>query len=168
MRVDRPAIRDGISARWPELSTADTGDGTFFNSGVDKSFDGMNNRVFEGGCLPHREGFERGKGLRGMIEEACVAIEAVSERDRRVREAKYARRNKMRYIDRLLNELEMLNLADQREVPTQLAVALDALVQDIDVVAKNEEVERPGTVGAAMDVLYEIQDSLMENPIGDE
>jgi len=102
-----------------------------------------------------------------MIEEACVAIETVSERDRRVREAKYARRNKMRYIDRLLNELEMLNLAEQREVPTQLAMALDKLVQETDVVAKIED-ERPGTVTAAMDVLYEIQDSLMENPIGDE
>ena len=102
-----------------------------------------------------------------MIEEACVAIDAVSERDRRLREAKYARRNKMRYIDRLLNELEMLNLAEQREVPTQLATALDKLVQETDVVAKIED-ERPGTVTAAMDVLYEIQDSLMENPIGDE
>jgi hypothetical protein len=103
-----------------------------------------------------------------MIEEACVAIDTVSERDRRLREAKYARRNKMRYIDRLLNELEMLNLADQREVPSQLATALDRLVQETDVVAGSEEVERPGTVTAAMDVLYEIQDSLMENPIGDE
>jgi hypothetical protein len=103
-----------------------------------------------------------------MIEEACVAIDTVSERDRRLREAKYARRNRMRYIDRLLNELEMLNLADQREVPIQLVVALNKLIRDTDVVAKNEEVERPGTVTAAMDVLYEIQDSLMENPIGDE
>jgi hypothetical protein len=36
------------------------------------------------------------------------------------------------------------------------------------VVARNAEVERAGTVTAAMDVLYEIQDSLMDNPIGDE
>ena len=103
-----------------------------------------------------------------MIEEACVAIDVVSERDRRLREEKYARRNKMRYIDRLLNELEMLNLADQREVPTQLAVAVDRLVQETEVEAKTPEVERLGTVTAAMDVLYEIQDSLMDNPIGDE
>jgi len=103
-----------------------------------------------------------------MIEEACVAIDVVSERDRRLREQKYARRNKMRYIDRLLNELVMLNLADQREVPTQLAVAVDKLVQETDVDAKTPEVERLGTVTAAMDVLYEIQDSLMDNPIGDE
>ena len=102
-----------------------------------------------------------------MIEEACVAIDVVSERDRRLREEKYARRNKMRYIDRLLNELEMLNLAEQREVPVQLAVAVDKLAHET-VVARSAEVERAGTVTAAMDVLYEIQDSLMDNPIGDE
>src|SRR5437773_6527297 len=103
-----------------------------------------------------------------MIERANVAIERMSERERRLREEKYARRNKMRYIDRLLNELEMLNLAEQREVPTQLAVAVDRLVQETDVEAKNPEVERLGTVTAAMDVLYEIQDCLMDNPITDD
>src|SRR5437867_11677305 len=103
-----------------------------------------------------------------MIKQASRAIEHMTARERRIQRAKYARRNKMRYIDRLLNELEMLNLAEQREVPTQLAVALDRLVHDTDVVARNDDVERPGTVTAAMDVLYEIQDSLMDNPIGAE
>jgi len=98
-----------------------------------------------------------------MIQEASAAIKRVEERERRSREAKYGRRNKIRYIDRLLNELEMLNLADQREVPTQLAVAVDKLVQETDVDAKTPEVERLGTVTAAMDVLYEIQDGLMFN-----
>src|SRR2546430_15721270 len=103
-----------------------------------------------------------------MVRQASGAIEPMAARGRRAQRAKYARRNKMRYIDRLLNELEMLNLADQREVPSQLAMALDRLVQETDVVADSAEVERPGTGTAAMDVLYEIQDSLMENPIGDE
>jgi hypothetical protein len=106
--------------------------------------------------------------VEGMIEEACVAIETVSEHERRLREAKYARRNKMRYIDRLLNELEMLNLADQREVPAQLRIALNRLLQECDVIASPGEPPAPGTVVAAMDVLYEIQDSLMENPLGDD
>ena len=60
-----------------------------------------------------------------MIEQANIAIERMSERERRLREMKYARRNKMRYIDKLLNELEMLNLADQREMPRGLSVAVD-------------------------------------------
>jgi hypothetical protein len=95
-----------------------------------------------------------------MIEEACVAIESVEARARRMREAKYARRNRMRYIDQLLNELEMLNLAERREVPPPLATALDRLIAESDVVAVAEQ-GRPDTVVQAMDLLYEIQDSLM-------
>jgi hypothetical protein len=99
-----------------------------------------------------------------MIEEACVAIDDLSERERKSRELKYARRNKMRYIDRLLNELEMLNLADQVRMPSGLSVALDKLLEESEVEAE----VRPETVVTAMDLLYEIQDSLMYNQIEDE
>jgi hypothetical protein len=99
-----------------------------------------------------------------MIEEACVAIDDLSERERRSRELKYARRNKMRYIDRLLNELEMLNLAEQVQMPSGLSVAVDKLLEESEV----ETQVRPDTVVTAMDLLYEIQDSLMYNQIEDE
>ena len=93
-----------------------------------------------------------------MIEEACVAIETVEARDRRLREAKYARRNRMRYIDHLLNELEMLNLAERSQVPARLSTALDRLRADCE---SPGEAVRPVTVVQAMDLLYEIQDTLM-------
>ncbi len=99
-----------------------------------------------------------------MIEEACVAIDDLSERERKSRELKYARRNKMRYIDRLLNELEMLNLAEQVKMPSGLSVAVDKLLAESEVEAE----VRPETVVTAMDLLYEIQDSLMYNQIEDE
>ena len=102
-----------------------------------------------------------------MLQEACVAIDQVSERDRRAREAKYARRNKMRYIDQLLNELEMLNLAEQREMPQALSVAVDQLRVGSDVEAILE-MPKADSVIEAMDVLYEIQDSLMCTQIDDE
>src|SRR5215472_6307329 len=76
-----------------------------------------------------------------MIQEACVAIEDIEERERRAREVKYSRRNRIRYIDRLLNELDRL-MAES---------AVVELVQQ----------PRPDSVTEAMDVLYEIQDSLM-------
>ncbi len=99
-----------------------------------------------------------------MLSEANVAIESASERETRQRELKYARRNKMRYIDRLLNELEMLNLADRTELPSVLSHAVDSLLADSEV----ETEVRPETVITAMDLLYEIQDSLMYNQIEDE
>jgi hypothetical protein len=97
-----------------------------------------------------------------MIEEACAMIERVEIRERRSREAKYGRRNKIRYIDRLLNELEMLNLADESRVPERLAMELGRLLTESEVVqlAKQPRVE---SVNEAMDVLYELQDSLMFN-----
>lgn len=97
-----------------------------------------------------------------MIREACVAIENVEERERRAREIKYGRRKRIRYIDKLLNELEMLNLADQTRVPERLAMELDRLIADSAVVDLVQQ-PRPESVNEAMDVLYEIQDSLMLN-----
>jgi|SRR5579872_4057798 hypothetical protein len=99
-----------------------------------------------------------------MISEASLAIDKSSERERRQRELKYARRNKMRYIDQLLNELEMLNLAEQTKLPTALGKAVDALLEESEV----ETELRPDSIVTAMDLLYEIQDSLMYNQIEDE
>ena len=101
-----------------------------------------------------------------MIEEACEAIEQVEERERRARERKYGRRNKIRYIDRLLNELEMLNLAERQHVPERLAIELERLIAETEVIAIAEQI-RPETVNEAMDLLYEIQDSLMLNEDSD-
>jgi hypothetical protein len=89
-------------------------------------------------------------------------IERVEARERRSREAKYGRRNKIRYIDRLLNELEMLNLADETRVPERLAMELGRVLAESEVVEVPEQ-PRLDTVNEAMDVLYELQDSLMFN-----
>ncbi|HVB77843.1 MAG TPA: hypothetical protein VNI34_08600 [Candidatus Nitrosotalea sp.] len=102
-----------------------------------------------------------------MIEEASIAIKQLSERDRRAQEYKYARRNRMRYIDRLLNELEMLNLADQTQTPSALMMAVDQLIEEADL-EEAEEPRQSGTIIKAMDALYDIQDSLMFTQIEDE
>jgi hypothetical protein len=102
-----------------------------------------------------------------MIEEACLAIEEMSERDRLVRANKYARRNKMRYIDKLLNELEMLNLAETRAMPAGVKVAVDRLIADSHLPIAPEQ-KPPGSVVEAMDTLYEIQDGLMFNQLEEE
>jgi hypothetical protein len=97
-----------------------------------------------------------------MIQEACAMIERVEARERRSREAKYGRRNRIRYIDRLLNELEMLNLADETRVPERLAMELGRLLAEREVMELVSE-PRFESVNEAMDVLYELQDSLMFN-----
>jgi hypothetical protein len=103
---------------------------------------------------------KKSKRVNVMIQEACAMIERVEARERRSREAKYGRRNKIRYIDRLLNELEMLNLADETTVPERLAMELGRLLSETEVVRVLSP-PRLGSVNEAMDVLYELQDSLM-------
>ena len=102
-----------------------------------------------------------------MLEDACVEIEVLTEKDRHERAHKYARRNRMRYIDQLLNELEMLNLAEQVKMPDRLSHAVDQLIEETRAV-DIRGARSLATVPDAMDVLYDIQDSLMFNQIEDE
>ena len=102
-----------------------------------------------------------------MLENACVEIEELTEKDRNEREAKYARRNRMRYIDQLLNELEMLNLADQVKTPKQLFEAVGLLIQETNTVQIRGQ-RNLATVSDAMEVLYDIQDSLMFNQLEED
>jgi hypothetical protein len=102
-----------------------------------------------------------------MIKQASHAIEHMTAREKRIQRAKYARRNKMHHIDRLLNELEMLNLADQRQMPPVLSVAINKVIEESPEVTVLAQA-KPGSVMEAMDALYEIQDSLMYNQIEDE
>ncbi len=62
-----------------------------------------------------------------MIQETCVEIGELEARWTSLREARNARRQKIRYIDELIDQFEKLNLADEVEVPYELvgrAVAL--------------------------------------------
>src|SRR5215472_1757869 len=157
--VDRPAIRECMSGGpGRELSTAtDRVLTTFFKDVLDKI-----SKAYRLHSV--RQEVQEGEA---MIQEACVAIEDIVERERRAREVKYSRRNRIRYIDRLLNELEMLNLAERTEVPERLGIELDRLMAESTVVELVQQ-PRPDSVTEAMDVLYEIQDSLMLNEADEE
>src|ERR1700682_868317 len=102
-----------------------------------------------------------------MLEDACVEIDVLTEKDRQERRKKPPRRNRMRYIDQLLNELEMLNLVDQARMPDRLSVAVDELIEETRA-AEIRGARSVVTVPDAMDVLYDIQDSLMFNQIEEE
>jgi hypothetical protein len=101
-----------------------------------------------------------------MIREASVAVDELRQRDRRISETKYWRRNTMRYIDQLLNELEMLNLADRSDVPQPISSAVDKLIGECEIVALAQTSRT--NVAETMDVLFELQGALMYNQIEDE
>ena len=94
-----------------------------------------------------------------MIQETCVEIGELEARWTSLREARNARRQKIRYIDELIDAFEKLNLADEVEVPYELVGRAVALVPR-DVLDSGRS---PGElmISEWMDALYEVQDSLM-------
>jgi hypothetical protein len=94
-----------------------------------------------------------------MIQETCVEIGELEARWTSLREARNARRQKIRYIDELIDAFEKLNLADEVEVPFELVGRAVALVPS-DVLDPGRA---PGElmISEWMDALYEVQDSLM-------
>src|SRR5713101_7952558 len=63
--------------------------------------------------------------------------------------------------------LSMINLADQRQMPPVLSVAINKVIEESPEVTVLAQA-KPASVMEAMDALYEIQDSLMYNQIEDE
>jgi len=95
-----------------------------------------------------------------MIEETCLEIGVLAERHESERLARYARRNRIRYIDELLNEFEMLNLADEGAVPGDLRGRVSRLVFEEEHPLRHRPVEEV-RITEWMDALYDVQDSLM-------
>ncbi|HEY8678516.1 MAG TPA: hypothetical protein VIN39_07785 [Candidatus Dormibacteraeota bacterium] len=95
-----------------------------------------------------------------MIEETSVQISALRERWHVEREQRYARRNRIRYIDRLLDELEMLNIAEETQMPAELAIRVQRLAAEMEHPLGNRAPEDL-SIAESMDALYDLQDGLM-------
>jgi hypothetical protein len=95
-----------------------------------------------------------------MIEETSVEISALRERWQVEREQRYARRNRIRYIDQLLNELEMLNIAEETQMPPDLAVRVHLLAAEMSH-GLGLHAPEDLTIAASMEALYDLQDGLM-------
>ncbi len=94
-----------------------------------------------------------------MIQETCVEIGELEARWTSLREARNARRQRIRYIDEVIDAFEKLNLADEVEVPYELVGRAVALVGDDRLIAGRVPDEL--MISEWMDALYEVQDSLM-------
>ena len=99
-------------------------------------------------------------GTGRMIEQTSVQISALRERWHAERELRDARRNRIRNMDRLLDELEMLNIAEETQLPTELALRVQRLAVEMDHPLANRAFEDL-TIAESMDALYDLQDGLM-------
>ncbi len=95
-----------------------------------------------------------------MIQETCTRIEELEDYWTSEIRARHARRNKIRAIDDMLNQFEMLNLADEQMIPTELRLRVAAFVR----AEEHPLCQRsPATVAITdwMEALYDVQDGLM-------
>lgn len=100
------------------------------------------------------------------IAETSHEISKLYEVDHLSRRERDARRNKILFIDRLLNELEQLNIAEEAVVPTALRTHCRRLLaREGHPLARVRADEV--TIAEWMDALYDVQDGLMFT-IGDE
>src|SRR2546428_3226251 len=102
-------------------------------------------------------------GPRGggrMIGQPWVKFGALREGWHGERDLRYARRNRIRHIDRLLDELEMLNIAEETQLPADLALRVQRLTAEMEHPLGNRAPEDL-TIADSMDALYDLQDGLM-------
>ena len=95
-----------------------------------------------------------------MIQETCVVISHLEKQAVSELEARYARRNKIRYIDDLINEFEILNLSDEAEIPADLHIRVAKFISGEGHPIVNQSMDDV-RVAEWMEALYDVQDTLM-------
>src|SRR5256885_16204972 len=99
-------------------------------------------------------------GSGRMIEQTSVQISPQRERWQAERELRYARRTRIRHIDRLLDELELLNIAEETQLPADLALRVQRLAAEMEH-SLGDRAPEDLTIAESMDALYDLQDGLM-------
>ena len=95
-----------------------------------------------------------------MLQETCARIDELEDFWAGELRARHARRNRLHEIDDLLNQFEMLNLADQQVIPTDLGRRVTALVHT-EAHPLSERLPGEVTIAEWMEALYDFQDGLM-------
>lgn len=110
------------------------------------------------------------RGFKGpnlpTISETSQEISKLYESDHIERRERNARRNKILSIDRLLNELEQLNIAEEVVVPLALRSQCRRLLAKEGHPLGRRRADEV-VIAEWMDALYDVQDGLMFT-IGDE
>lgn len=100
-----------------------------------------------------------------MIHETSLEISHQYKSWRVELESRHARRNRVRYIDRLLNQLELFNLSESPTLPRDFRREVKRFLDEC-AHPLARRAERDLTIAVCMEALYDIQDTLL--PGGDE
>ena len=95
-----------------------------------------------------------------MIQETCTRIDELQDYWSAEIRVRHARRNKIREIDEMLNQFEMLNLADEQVIPGDLRARVESFIRN-----EHHPLAQGSTASVSiqdwMETLYDLQDGLM-------
>jgi hypothetical protein len=95
-----------------------------------------------------------------MIRETSLEIGYSHKRWQIELESRYARRNKVHYIDDLLNQLELLNLAEAGVMPDELRAQVKEMLDGSEHQLCSKR-PKDLAISECMEALYDIQDTLL-------
>jgi len=101
------------------------------------------------------------QGGRALYKQTSLTVDGLRARDHEERRLRYARQHQLRLIDGLLNELELLNLAGESEVPGQLSRRATGVIMSADTHSLVMRSDRAIPIAAWIAALFEVQDTLM-------
>ena len=105
------------------------------------------------------------QGEYRMIQETSQEISHQYKSWQVELESRHARRNRVRHIDRMLNQLELLNLSESPTLPRDFRREVKRFLDECShPIARRAE--RDLTIAVCMEALYDIQDTLL--PGGDD
>jgi hypothetical protein len=95
-----------------------------------------------------------------MINETSLEISHQYKQWQVELESRSARRRRVRYIDHLLDQLELLNLSETPAMPAEFRHQVKSFLDQCEH-SLSLRPEKDLTIAACMEALYEIQDTLM-------
>ena len=99
-----------------------------------------------------------------LYSDTSLTVDSLRAQDHQGRRFRDARRHQIRLIDGLLNELELLNLAGELEVPGQLSRRATGVIMGVEADSLVIPPDRAIPIATWMAALFEVQDALMVSP----
>jgi hypothetical protein len=104
-------------------------------------------------CFAQRRG--------ALFDQTSLAVGDLTTQDHDARRVRYARRHRIRLIDQVINEFELLNLAGVSVIPGELSRRAHGFISGDAASARVMPSDRVVPIADWVSALFEVQDALM-------
>ena len=101
------------------------------------------------------------QGREALFDQTSLTVGDLRTQDRDARRMRYARRHRIRLIDQVINEFELLNLAGVSVVPGELTRRATGFISGDAAGARVMPDDRAVPIADWVSALFQVQDALM-------